>query len=429
MAIAFVQQAVNHGSTATLAVTLGSAPTNGNVLVACIANQANTLQVQSIAQTGVTWAFVTRGTTNEDLELWVGAVSSGAGTTVTITFNGTGTNCANVSEWSGMAGGTDGAAAFNNGVTANNTNAWSSSTGAYTSVTIDLIYVASVQTRDQPASSITAGYTLLTAAQAGGTSISLTPGFNILLTSGAQSATFNFASGTTGAKAWQTVIVGFPAAVPFWPEVLPVTPWPPIDYIPAPLKPFRPVAGGPPPQTNWQTKLDVVPWPPPQYPIPDLIHIAPVTPTVPSVFTPALLAVAPWPAAQYPPVNLPQPPTGTGPYFPAPLAVAAWAPAQYPPVDVSQVAHAPVGTGPYFPTPLAVAAWAPAQYPPVDLSQVAHAPVSAVPYFPALLPVASWPAPQYPALDLLRPPTTPAPGGLTGIKFNLRGVKRRPKEP
>jgi len=87
---AFVQVKSGTGTAVTSkAVTLDSAPTNGNTLVALIAtDKTTTSRVTSISQTGVTWTRTTQvanglGTTEE---IWQGESVSGASATATVNF-------------------------------------------------------------------------------------------------------------------------------------------------------------------------------------------------------------------------------------------------------------------------------------------------------------------------------------------------------
>lgn len=81
------------GSGTTLSVTLNGTATEGNLLIAVIDSYVTTSQyatVQSIAQTGVTWAKAVSGSFSDsnykNCEIWYGYVGLGSSTTVTITF-------------------------------------------------------------------------------------------------------------------------------------------------------------------------------------------------------------------------------------------------------------------------------------------------------------------------------------------------------
>jgi len=114
-------QSKSYGSggsnTNSLAVTLGSTPTNGNLLFACIGRDA-TGAISSITQTGVTWTqFATSGnSTAPVVEIWKGVIGAGAGTTLTIACATTTYTNAVISEWNGYTGTLD-QSASNSGIT------------------------------------------------------------------------------------------------------------------------------------------------------------------------------------------------------------------------------------------------------------------------------------------------------------------------
>jgi hypothetical protein len=96
----------------SIPVTMGAAPTNGNVLIAVIGlnkDGGGAITVSSITQTGVNWSKVVgynNAATYGDAEIWFGVVGSGASTTATIALStSTGNNggVANISEYSGVA--------------------------------------------------------------------------------------------------------------------------------------------------------------------------------------------------------------------------------------------------------------------------------------------------------------------------------------
>ena len=98
-----VQSAVSANSNvASLALTLGAAPTDGNVLFALIGSSAST--VTGVTQTGVTWSKLLDTGLVPDAELWKGVVGAGAGTTVTVAFAAASYSCFHVSEWAGLTG-------------------------------------------------------------------------------------------------------------------------------------------------------------------------------------------------------------------------------------------------------------------------------------------------------------------------------------
>lgn len=107
MAISRVQSAsaLSAGSTTSLAVTMGSTPTNGNFMVAIIAtNGGTTGRVSSIAQTGATWVkAVDVASASCTVDIWYAENISSAGTGVTINYVASLLNNAIVLEYSGIA--------------------------------------------------------------------------------------------------------------------------------------------------------------------------------------------------------------------------------------------------------------------------------------------------------------------------------------
>jgi flagellin-like protein len=112
--IAQVQGPAHAGSTSTIiSVSLSSTPTSGNTLIAVIGtyhtNSGTARTVSSIAETGVTWTMQTRqtdtsGSDVRDIEIWLGTVSSGASTSISITLSGSLEGAvADVCEYSGLA--------------------------------------------------------------------------------------------------------------------------------------------------------------------------------------------------------------------------------------------------------------------------------------------------------------------------------------
>ena len=93
-------------SASTRAITLDATPTNGNTLIAVIAVEDGTKSVSSISESNVSWSKIagtTPGTTPV-VEIWAGAVSGSASTSITINFSGATYNGAVVSEWNGITG-------------------------------------------------------------------------------------------------------------------------------------------------------------------------------------------------------------------------------------------------------------------------------------------------------------------------------------
>jgi hypothetical protein len=90
----------------TRAITLGAAPTNGNLLLAVISIETGTQSVTSISQTNVTWTQLAETTdgSSPKVEIWKGVVAASAGTGITINYSGSTYNGAHVSEWNGLSG-------------------------------------------------------------------------------------------------------------------------------------------------------------------------------------------------------------------------------------------------------------------------------------------------------------------------------------
>ncbi len=106
------------GSTAsgTFQVTLGSAPTSGNLLILtmCAGSAgASNPYISSISQTGVTWTVAKAHSTPNsygDAEIWKGSVGAGADTTINVTVtggDGESAEIADVCEWAGLDGTVD----------------------------------------------------------------------------------------------------------------------------------------------------------------------------------------------------------------------------------------------------------------------------------------------------------------------------------
>ena len=92
MAIVKIQgNARGTGTTTPISVTMGVAPTSGNILVAVIGNK-NTLAsrtVSSITQTNVTWTQqVTKGYSVNRVDIWYGVVSGVGGTAISVALSG-----------------------------------------------------------------------------------------------------------------------------------------------------------------------------------------------------------------------------------------------------------------------------------------------------------------------------------------------------
>ena len=114
-------------SGSTITITQTSTPTNGNmnILTVGIFDSPSPPTVSSISQTGVTWTLAVKKTQgNEDSEIWVGVIGSGASTSITINLSASlgstyGVGIADVCEWSGVTSTVDKTKPnYNNGGTA-----------------------------------------------------------------------------------------------------------------------------------------------------------------------------------------------------------------------------------------------------------------------------------------------------------------------
>jgi hypothetical protein len=101
--ISFVQQ-ITASTTAvtTLTMTLPALPRAGDALV-LLTSSNGASGVTSVIGGGVTWIKIAASGANVNLDLWYGLDSSGASTTITVTYGATEDVSANVSEWSGIA--------------------------------------------------------------------------------------------------------------------------------------------------------------------------------------------------------------------------------------------------------------------------------------------------------------------------------------
>lgn len=135
----------NVSSPSSLTVTMSSAPTSGNTVVAFIEDSfgnGSPLPVVSIASTNTTWTFdaaLTNGVFQRT-EVWHGVVSGVGGTSVLITLTNPVSQVAAVlSEWSGLLSPTtfDGET-FNSGITV------AATTGSYTTTGATDLVIASM---------------------------------------------------------------------------------------------------------------------------------------------------------------------------------------------------------------------------------------------------------------------------------------------
>lgn len=101
-----VQEAVfASASTNSANQSVGTTPTNGNLMVLVSANEG-AFNITGITQTNVTWSKVAESTasTAPHCEIWKGVVSGSAGTSITVAYSGTTFTTWLVQEWSGVTG-------------------------------------------------------------------------------------------------------------------------------------------------------------------------------------------------------------------------------------------------------------------------------------------------------------------------------------
>lgn len=101
-----VKSAAETANDDSLAVTMDSGPTNGNLLIAVI-SIIGTTNVSSLTQTNVVWTQLaeTADSTSPKCEIWKGVVGASAGTGITVAFSAnTNDKSIVVSEWNGITG-------------------------------------------------------------------------------------------------------------------------------------------------------------------------------------------------------------------------------------------------------------------------------------------------------------------------------------
>ncbi len=123
----------------TITITQAFAPTNGNMNILTVGtfDSPSVPTVSSISQAGVTWTRSVKNTQgNEDSEIWMGEIGSGANPSITINLSASlgssyGVGIADVCEWAGVASTVDktssnyynGSTSVNSGTTATTTYA------------------------------------------------------------------------------------------------------------------------------------------------------------------------------------------------------------------------------------------------------------------------------------------------------------------
>lgn len=198
MSKALIQSAAGSVTSGTIiTVTMSAVPTPGNALLLATANNGGT--VVSVTQTNVTWTVGRAGGSTEDIELWVGTVSTSPGSVITIT-QPTARGVAIVEEWSGLASSSlvdQTAQASGSGVTI--------SSGSITpSVSSDLIFGASIAFGSPGAPS--GGYTADPLSPALSASFALSVGWLDQTAAAGTSTTW-----TIGSTTWDGIIMSIKA--------------------------------------------------------------------------------------------------------------------------------------------------------------------------------------------------------------------------
>ena len=101
-------------NTNSLAASLGTAPTNGNLMI-LISVHEDGGNISSITQTNVTWSKLAESTasTSPHVEIWKGVVAASAGTSITVAYSSTSFSAWVASEWTGYSGTLDQSASRN----------------------------------------------------------------------------------------------------------------------------------------------------------------------------------------------------------------------------------------------------------------------------------------------------------------------------
>lgn len=149
----------------TIAMTLASSPSNGNMLVAVIAVQCTQGDtVTNLTEAGVTWAkavstynYASQSQLYIDSEIWYGVVGSGASSSITVCLNVAADNgaVADVCEYSGMG------AVYVDQTSYRSGNSISPDTGAAISTQANELWIGATAVGVQNQTTPTNGFTLL----------------------------------------------------------------------------------------------------------------------------------------------------------------------------------------------------------------------------------------------------------------------------
>ena len=193
---ALVQQATaTYSTTNTVVVALNAPPQPGDVLVLFSSNDS--VYISSVSGGGVTWVLGSASGQHSVAEIWYGLNTSGSGMSITVTYSGTGSGGANVSEFSGVstANALDVAPGSTFGVSATPTTPTASTTNAN-----DLILAAAAdQSVAATAAGPTNGFAPLTEAA---DSSKIIPAYQIVSATGSYSTNW-----TETNDGWDAVIV------------------------------------------------------------------------------------------------------------------------------------------------------------------------------------------------------------------------------
>lgn len=213
MAISRIQYKRGTDVDTTVSLTLDSTPTNGNLLVAVIGTtkKNSSATVDSINQTGVTWTQQEANSDNisiyyNNVEIWVGVVTSGASKDIVVNLSDTVPRggVVNVCEYSGLlTSGFLDKTASNEGIS----NASDTGTTATTSQN-DELWVGGIDVLNATQSSPTNGFTLLDGAKYGTTSVAYLE--KIVSSTG----TANSGTALYTSTLWIGVIATFKASAP-----------------------------------------------------------------------------------------------------------------------------------------------------------------------------------------------------------------------
>ena len=168
-------------TSSSLSVSLTSAPTSGNSLIAVIGTYDNSassaITVSSITQTGVTWSRQTSEVYGSgifspyyNVEIWLGVVGSGAVTSVSISLSGSSREVVDICEYSGIAASPIDKTAVSTGSSISGSTGTTTTTAQAQELWIGGIAVGGSTSSGVSQSYATSGFTLLDGASYGSSS-------------------------------------------------------------------------------------------------------------------------------------------------------------------------------------------------------------------------------------------------------------------